>query len=326
MHLIERHAMAHQVLLWGGFGTFVLVMLALDLGVFHRQAHVVRVKEALRWSALWIALALLFNLGVYLWRGHDAALAFLTGYLIEESLSVDNLFVFLMILSYFSVPPVYQYQVLFWGIVGALLMRGIAIAVGMVLIQRFYWVLYIFGGFLVFTGVKMVFQHHTEVHPEQNPVIRLFTRFVPVTTAYHAEKFFVTLDGRRFATPLFLVLLTVAVTDVVFALDSIPAVLAVTTDPFIVYTSNVFAIMGLRSLFFALSGLMILFHYLRYGLAVVLTFIGTKMLLADVYHIPVYLALAVVVGVLLLSVLASILYPPAEAVIPAPTDRPENHA
>ena len=318
--------MAHQVLLWGSFGTFVLVMLILDLGVFHRQARVVRVKEALRWSALWIALALLFNLGVYLWRGHDAALAFLTGYLIEESLSVDNLFVFLMILSYFSVPSVYQYKVLFWGILGALIMRGIAIAVGVALIQTFHWVLYIFGGFLVFTGVKMVFQQHEEVHPEHNPVVRLVTRFMPVTPEYHAEKFFVTLHGRRFATPLFLVLVMVAVTDVVFALDSIPAVLAVTTDPFIVYTSNVFAIMGLRSLFFALSGLMGLFHYLRYGLAVVLAFIGTKMLLADVYHIPIYLALAVVVGVLGLSVCASLLFPPSAVAIPAPTDVPEKEA
>ncbi len=318
--------MAHQVLLWGGFGTFVLVMLVLDLGVFHRHAHVVRVKEALRWSALWIALALLFNLGVYLWRGHDAALAFLTGYLIEESLSVDNLFVFLMILSYFSVPSIYQYKVLFWGILGALIMRGIAIAVGVALIQTFHWVLYIFGVFLVFTGVKMIFQQDTEVHPEHNPVVRLFTRFMPVTTAYHAEQFFVTLDGRRFATPLFLVLLMVAVTDVVFALDSIPAVLAVTTDPFIVYTSNVFAIMGLRSLFFALSGLLGLFHYLRYGLAVVLAFIGTKMLLADIYPISIYLALGVVVGVLGLSVCASLLFPPPAAAIPAPTEVPEEEA
>jgi tellurite resistance protein TerC len=305
--------MSHQMLLWGGFGTFVLIMLALDLGVFHRQARVVDVKEALRWSAMWIALAMLFNIGVYLWYGTDAALAFLTGYVLEESLSVDNLFVFLMILSYFSVPLVYQHKVLFWGILGALLMRGLMIAVGTALIQMFHWVLYLFGGFLVLTGVKMALQRHGEIHPEQNPVVRLFTRFMPVTAAYHAEQFFVRLDGRWFATPLFIVLLMVEVTDVVFALDSIPAVLAVTTDPFIVYTSNVFAILGLRSLFFALSGLMGLFHYLRYGLAVVLVFIGTKMLLADVWHIPVYIALAVVAGVLLLSVLASLIYPvPAE--------------
>ncbi len=309
--------MSHQMLLWGGFGTFVLIMLALDLGVFHRQARVVDVKEALRWSAMWIALAILFNIGVYLWYGTDAALAFLTGYVLEESLSVDNLFVFLMILSYFSVPLVYQHKVLFWGILGALLMRGLMIAVGTALIQMFHWVLYLFGGFLVLTGMKMALQRHGDVHPEQNPVVRLFTRFMPVTAAYHAERFFVRLDGRWFATPLFIVLLMVEVTDVVFALDSIPAVLAVTTDPFIVYTSNVFAILGLRSLFFALSGLMGLFHYLRYGLAVVLVFIGTKMLLAEVWHIPVHMALAVVAGVLLLSMLASLIYPVSAENAPA---------
>ncbi len=309
--------MSHQMFLWGGFGTFVLIMLALDLGVFHRQARVVDVKEALRWSAMWIALAILFNIGVYLWYGTDAALAFLTGYVLEESLSVDNLFVFLMILSYFSVPLVYQHKVLFWGILGALLMRGLMIAVGTALIQMFHWVLYLFGGFLVLTGMKMALQRHGDVHPEQNPVVRLFTRFMPVTAAYHAERFFVRLDGRWFATPLFIVLLMVEVTDVVFALDSIPAVLAVTTDPFIVYTSNVFAILGLRSLFFALSGLMGLFHYLRYGLAVVLVFIGTKMLLAEVWHIPVHMALAVVAGVLLLSMLASLIYPVSAENAPA---------
>jgi tellurite resistance protein TerC len=314
--------MTHQMLLWGGFGTFVLVMLALDLGVFHRQARVVNIKEALRWSAIWITLALLFNLGVYLWYGTDAALAFFTGYVLEESLSVDNLFVFLMVLSYFSVPQAYQHKVLFWGILGALLMRGMMIAVGTVLIQTFHWVLYIFGGFLVLTGVRMVVRQHDDVHPEQNPVVRLFTRFMPVTAAYHAEKFFVQLNGRYFATPLFVVLLMVEVTDVVFALDSIPAVLAVTTDPFIVYTSNVFAILGLRSLFFALYGLMGLFHYLRYGLAVVLVFIGIKMLLSDMIHIPIHWALAVVLGVILLSVLASLIYPVPETSVSATDDLP----
>jgi len=316
--------MTHQMLLWGGFGTFVLVMLALDLGVFHRQARVVNIQEALRWSVIWITLALLFDLGVYLWYGTDAALAFLTGYVLEESLSVDNLFVFLMILSYFSVPAAYQHKVLFWGILGALLMRGMMIAVGTALIQTFHWVLYIFGGFLILTGLKMVVQQHDDVHPEQNPVVRLFTRFMPVTAAYHAKKFFVQLNGRYFATPLFVVLLMVEATDVVFALDSIPAVLAVTTDPFIVYTSNVFAILGLRSLFFALSGLMGLFHYLRYGLAVVLAFIGIKMLLADVTHLPIHQALAVVVGVLLLSVLASLLYPVPEASVSTKDDFPRD--
>jgi tellurite resistance protein TerC len=314
--------MANQLLLWGGFGAFVLGMLALDVGVFHRHAHVVRVKEALYWSAAWIGLALLFNLGMYFWRGPEVALAFFTGYLIEKALSVDNLFVFLMIFSYFSVSPIYQHKVLFWGILGALIMRALMIAVGVTLIQAFHWVLYIFGGFLILTGVKMVFQKHEELHPEKNPVMRLFTRFMPVTTQHYGEKFFVTLDGRRFATPLFLVLLIVEATDLVFALDSIPAVLAITTDPFIVFTSNVFAILGLRSLFFALAGVMGLFQYLRYGLAIVLTFIGAKMLLADVYHFPIYVALGVVVGVLSLSVLASLLYPTSEAKVPTPEDLP----
>ena len=314
--------MANQLLLWGGFGAFVLGMLALDLGIFHRHAHVVRVKEALCWSAVWISLALLFNIGVYMWQGPKVAMEFFTAYLIEESLSVDNLFVFLMIFSYFGVPPIYQHKVLFWGILGALIMRAIMIAVGVALIKAFYWVLYIFGGFLILTGVKMIFQKHEEIHPEHNPVVRLFTRFMPVTTAYHAEKFFVTLDGRRFATPLFLVLLMVEATDLVFALDSIPAVLGVSSDPFIVYTSNVFAILGLRSLFFALSGLMGLFHYLRYGLAVVLTFIGVKMLLAKVYHLPTEVALGVVLGVLSLSVLASLIYPASEAKVPTTEDSP----
>jgi tellurite resistance protein TerC len=227
-----------------------------------------------------------------------------------------------MILSYFNVPLAYQHKVLFWGILGALLMRGLMIAVGTVLIQTFHWVLYIFGGFLILTGVKMVLRQHDNLHLEQNPVVRLFTRFMPVTTVYHAEKFFVQLNGRYFATPLLVVLLMIEMTDVVFALDSIPAVLAVTTDPFIVYTSNVFAILGLRSLFFALSGLMGLFHYLRYGLAVLLVFIGVKMLLAEVFHIPIYWALAVVAGVLLLSVLVSLIRPIPGASVPAKDDCP----
>jgi tellurite resistance protein TerC len=302
--------MAPQILLWGGFGTFVLAMLALDFGFFHREAHVVKVKEALHWSGIWFALALLFNVGVYFWHGMDAALAFLTGYVLEKSLSVDNLFVFLMLFSYFSVPSTYQHKVLFWGILGALVMRGVMIAVGTTLIQQFHWVLYIFGGFLIFTGLKML-KPHENVHPEHNPMVRLFTRFMPVTPTYHADKFFILLHGRLFATPLFLVLLIVEATDVVFALDSIPAILAVTTDPFIVFTSNVFAIMGLRSLFFALSGIMGLFHYLRYGLAIVLAFIGAKMLLADVFHVPIYIALAVVLGTLGWSILASVLFPAA---------------
>ncbi len=311
--------MTPQIVLWGSFGVFVLGMLALDLGVLHRDAHAVSVKEALRWSGIWIALALVFNLGIYLWYGTDAALAFLAGYVLEKSLSVDNLFVFLMLFSYFNVPGAYQHKVLSWGIIGALIMRAVMIAVGTTLIQQFHWVLYLFGGFLIFTGVKMLKQHEN-IHPENNPVVRLFTRFMPVTSTYHGEKFFTNLNGRYFATPLFLTLLVVEFTDVVFALDSIPAILAITTDPFIVFTSNVFAIMGLRSLFFALAGLIGLFHYLRYGLAAVLTFIGAKMLLSDIIHLPIALALAIVLGVLGLSVLASLLFP---ASIQPRVDTPE---
>ncbi|MGE3540398.1 MAG: TerC family protein [Candidatus Tectimicrobiota bacterium] len=309
--------MPHQLLLWGGFGLFVLIMLAIDLGVAHRQAHEVSVKEALRWSAVWIGLALLFNIGVYIWQGADPALAFFTGYLLEKALSVDNLFVFLLILSYFSVPTVYQHKVLFWGILGALLMRAVMIAVGAALIAQFHWIIYLFGGFLVFTGIKMAFQKEEAVHPEQNPVVRLVSRFIPITHAYDGERFFVRQEGRLFATPLFVVLLMVETTDVIFALDSIPAILAITTDPFIVYTSNVFAIMGLRSLFFALAGIMGLFHYLRLGLALVLSFIGVKMALAEVFHLPVHWALGVVAGILAASIIASLLFPPTPAVQPS---------
>ncbi len=304
--------MSHQILLWGGFTLFIIFMLVLDLGVFHRKAHVISLKEALRWSAIWIGLALLFNVGIYFWHGTDTALAFLTGYLLEKSLSVDNLFVFLLILSYFSVPIAYQHKVLFWGILGALLVRAVMIAIGTALITQFHWVIYIFGGFLVFTGIKMAFQKNEAVHPEQNPVVRLVSRFIPITKTYSGEQFFVRQSGRLFATPLFVVLLMVETTDVIFALDSIPAILAITTDPFIVYTSNVFAIMGLRSLFFALAGIMGLFHYLRLGLALVLSFIGIKMVTAEVYHMPVHWALGVVATILLLSIVASLLFPPGE--------------
>jgi len=300
--------MAHQMLLWGSFGTFVLTMLALDLGVFHRHARVVDVKEALRWSAMWIALALLFNLGVYLWYGTDAALAFLTGYVLEESLSVDNLFVFLMILSYFSVPLVYQHKVLFWGILGALIMRAIFIAAGVGLIQRFHWIVYVFGAFLVYSGIKLFRQGEAEIHPERNPVLRLLRRWVPVTKDYEGDKFFVQRTG-LLATPLLVVLVVVETTDLLFAVDSIPAILAITRDAFIVYTSNVFAILGLRSMYFALAGMMEMFRYLHYGLSVVLVFVGAKMLLSHYYEVPTVVALGAVAGILLLSVAASLLKP-----------------
>lgn len=303
--------MSQNILVWVAFNIFVLIMLALDLGVFHRRQHVVGVREALLWSALWIALALVFNAGLYVYEGPEAALMFFTGYLLEKSLSVDNLFVFLLIFSYFGVPRLYQHKVLFWGILGALIMRATMIAVGVTLIHHFHWILYVFGGFLIFTGVRMAMQGDEEIQPDKNPVVRLFTRFFPVATSYHESRFFVRLDGRLVATPLFIVVLVVEATDVVFAVDSIPAIFAVTTDPFIVYTSNIFAILGLRALYFALAGVMGYFHYLKYGLSFVLVFIGIKMVIADFYKIPVQWALTVVAALLFLSVLASLIWPPA---------------
>jgi tellurite resistance protein TerC len=298
--------MGNGIWLWIFFNIFVLAMLTLDLGVFHRKAHVIKIKEALVWSAVWITLALLFNLGIYIWRGPETALEFLAGYLIEKSLSVDNIFVFLLIFSYFGVPPLYQHKVLFWGILGALVMRAVFIATGITLIEKFHWTIYLFGAILVLTGVKMALQKERKIQPERNPVIRLFRRWVPVTEDYAQDKFFVKRAGHYLATPLFIVLIVVETTDVIFAVDSIPAILAITLDPFIVYTSNVFAILGLRALYFALSGVMELFHHLHYGLSVVLVFVGIKMLLTDLYKIPVSIALSVVAGILLVSVMASI--------------------
>lgn len=295
------------------FNLFVIVMLLLDLGVFHRKAHEVKIKEALLWSLFWIALSLLFNLVLYFWLGHEVALQFLTGYLIEKSLSVDNLFVFLLLFSYFKVPAKYQHKVLFWGIIGALIMRSILIALGAMLLQRFHWVGYLFGLFLLVTGVRMAFQKEVaEVHPERNLAVRILKKFIPVTAGYHEAKFFVKVEGRRFATLLFVVLLIVETTDLLFAVDSIPAIFAITTDPFIVYTSNVFAILGLRALYFALAGIINLFHYLKIGLSVVLAFVGVKMLIVDIYPLPIGISLAVVGGVLLISVLASIVWPKKE--------------
>jgi tellurite resistance protein TerC len=302
--------MSIQVLLWIIFNLFVVVMLALDLGVFHRTAHVIHVREALAWCALWVTLALLFNLGIFLRLGAEPALEFLTGYLLEYSLSVDNIFVFLMIFTYFRVPYLHQHKVLFWGILGALVMRALFILVGITLIQKFHWVIYIMGVFLIITGIKMASQKDADIHPERNPVLRLIRRFVRVTEDYEGGRFFVRRSGRLLATPLFIVVLVVETTDVIFAVDSIPAILAITLDPFIVYTSNVFAIMGLRALYFALAGIMQLFHYLPYGLSFILAFVGIKMLLVDIYKIPIVVALGTVAGVLVISVLASILFPP----------------
>lgn len=283
-------------------------MLALDLGVLNRRSHHIGFREALAWSAAWVALAGAFAVLVFFWRGHTSALEFVTGYVIELSLSVDNLFVFLVVFRYFRVPDEQQHKVLFWGILGALIMRGIFILAGVTLIRRFEWITYVFGAMLIWSGYQLLRQGETEIHPEKNPVLRLFRRVMPVTNEYHGAKFFIRQSALH-ATPLFVVLLVIESTDVLFAVDSIPAVLAITRDAFIVYTSNVFAILGLRSMYFALAGMMDLFHYLHYGLSVVLMFVGLKMIAAHYVHIPTLWALGIVVGVLGLSVVASISKP-----------------
>ncbi len=300
--------MIDQVWLWVGFNVFVLAMLALDLGVFHRTAHALSLKESIIWTVVWVGLALLFNAGVWHFYGSQKALEFFTGYFIEKSLSVDNVFVFALIFSYFAVPGKYQHKVLFWGILGALVMRAIMIAAGAVLIAKFAWILYVFGGFLILTGIKMVVKSKEEIHPERNPAVRCFRKLMSVTSDYREGRFFVREGGKRWATPLFLVLLLVEFSDVIFAVDSIPAIFAVTTDPFIVYTSNVFAILGLRSLYFALAGVMDKFHYLKTGLGVVLVFVGVKLLLAHTaWAIPTLPSLGVVVVIFTISVVASLL-------------------
>jgi tellurite resistance protein TerC len=302
--------------LWGGFTAFVLAMLALDLGVFHRKAHEVRVREALLWTGVWIALAMLFNLGVYHWFGPEPALEFLTGYVLEKALSVDNIFVFIVVFAAFGVPARLQHRVLFWGILGALVMRATFIFLGAALLQRFHGVIYLFGAFLVLTGIKLLLHRGDEIHPEKNPLVRLFRRVVPSVGQYHGAHFTVVQDGRRFATPLLLVLVTIEATDIVFAVDSIPAIFAITTDPFIVYTSNIFAILGLRALYFALAGMMEKFHLLKVGLALVLVFVGVKMLLAGSYKIPIVVSLGVIVVLLGGSIVASLLRPPTTPLAP----------
>jgi TerC family integral membrane protein len=292
-------------------------MLLLDLGVLHRNARVMSMKEAFAWSTFWIGLAGAFAVFVYFWHGGQSALEFITGYVVEESMSVDNLFVFLVLFQYFRVPKEHQYKVLFWGIIGALVLRLTFILVGVSILQRFEWVIYIFGALLVYSGYKLFSEQEREVHPEKNPVLKLFRRRFPVTENYEGDRFFVYKDGRRFATPLFLVLLVVETTDVIFAIDSIPAILAITRDAFIVYTSNVFAILGLRALYFALSGLITLFHYLNYGLAVILIFVGAKMLASHYYDLPVTITLAVIAVVLAISIGASLIWPQKKSVIPA---------
>ncbi len=307
--------------LWIGFLAFVLAMLVLDLGVFQRKAHAISVREALIWTGVWIALALLFNLGVYHWFGAEHALEFLSGYVIEKALSVDNIFVFIVVFSVFAVPAKFQPRVLMWGILGALVLRAVFIVLGAALLHRFHWVSYFFGAFLVFTGAKLLFQREGEVHPERNPLFRLFRRLVRSVGDYREGHFVVVENGKRYATPLLLVLVAIETTDIVFAVDSIPAIFAITTDPFIVFTSNIFAILGLRALYFALAGMMGRFHYLKIGLSIVLAFVGAKMLIAGVYKVPIVVSLLIIASVLVVSVVASLFRPPAK-----PTDPSEQPA
>lgn len=281
-------------------------MLVIDLGVFNKKSHTVSNKEALLWSAVWIALALIFNAGVYWFYGHGKALEFLTGYLLEKSLSVDNLFIFVVLFGYFNVPKQYQHKVLYWGIIGAIIMRGILIVVGTALITKFSWIIYIFGGFLVITGFKMAFSNDEKVKPDKNPVVKLFKKFFPIKPEFIGDKFFVKENLKLFATPLFIVLIIVESTDLIFAFDSIPAILAITQDPFIVFTSNAFAILGLRALYFVFANFVDKFRFLKYGLAIVLVYIGIKMLISGFYHIPTLFSLSFLVVVLSVSVLASL--------------------
>jgi tellurite resistance protein TerC len=316
----------NDILFWVLFNAFILILLGLDLFVFHKKEHEVKIKEALLWSLFWIVLSLGFNVFIYFWHGPGPALEFLTGYLIEKSLSVDNLFVFIIIFSFFQVPLKYQHKILFWGILGALVLRGLFILIGVTLIAKFHFIIYILGLFLVFTGVKMAFtDSNAEIHPESNPILNWVSKHIRVTKTPDGGKFFTKINGKWFATPLFLVLIMVESTDVVFAADSIPAILAISKDPFIVYTSNVFALLGLRALYFALAGIMQLFHYLHYGLSAILIFIGAKLLLSDIVEIEMTYALLVVGVILTISVLLSLIFPKKQEELPQPPVNEEEH-
>jgi tellurite resistance protein TerC len=299
--------MSTEIIWWVAFAAIIAGLLFLDMKVFHRKSGVITVKQSLLWTAFWIALALLFNLAIWILKGPDSATEFLTCYLIEKSLSVDNLFVFLMVFSFFAVPVAYQHKVLFWGILGAIVLRLAFIEAGATLLEHFNWVFYIFGAFLVITAIKMAFQKEKDIHPEKNPVLRVLRKFMGVTENYEGDRFFVKRFGRYVATPLLITVIVIETTDLVFALDSIPAAFSITLDKFIIYTANIFAILGLRSLYFALAGIMPLFHYLKYGLSIVLMFVGIKMLIAEYYKIPTGIALGVVLVVLVIAVIASII-------------------
>ena len=307
-----------NIYFWIVFNAFVLLMLGLDLFVFHRKAHEVKMKESILWTLFWIGLSLVFNLLVYWELGEDRALEFLTAYLIEKSLSVDNLFVFLMIFNYFHVPLQYQHKILFWGILGALVMRAIFILVGVALLEKFHFITYLLGAFLIFTGIKMATTKQETIDPKANPIVKFISRYIPVTNMLVEGKFFVRKDKTIFATPLFIVLIMVETTDVVFAADSIPAILAISQDTFIVYTSNVFALLGLRALYFALAGIMQMFHYLHYGLSLILVFIGGKLLVANFYKLDMVWALLIVAAILAGSIILSLIFPKREQDLPAP--------
>jgi tellurite resistance protein TerC len=298
--------MSVQTMMWLGFAILMTTMFILDLGVFSRKSHEIGFREAMIWTVVWVSLAFAFNVWIYFNMGPTKALEFFTGYLIEESLSVDNLFVFILIFTYFNVDKAHQPKILKWGIIGALVMRGIFIFVGIGLIERFHWMVYVFGGLLLFTGIKMAFDRGQKIDPEKNPLVRLVGRFLPIAKKVQGDRFFIREKGKLVATPLFLALLVVESSDVIFAVDSIPAVLAVTRDPFIVYTSNVFAIMGLRSLYYLLANIMAMFVYLKLGISFILAFVGVKMLIADIYPIPIYFSLGVIVGVLAIAVITSV--------------------
>jgi tellurite resistance protein TerC len=301
--------MSDLSLLWIAFNLFVLAMLALDLGVFHRKSHEVSIREALTWTCVWITLAMLFNLFVYYYFDRSKALEFFTGYIIEKSLSVDNIFVIILIFSYFKVPYAYQHKVLFWGILGALVMRVIFILTGVELIHRFHWLIYIFGGFLVFTGIRMLTSGDLKIDPEKNPLVKLARKVMPITPSFEGDRFFVKQESKTWATPLFLVVILIETTDLIFAVDSIPAILAISDDSFIVYTSNVFAILGLRSLYFALAGIEKYFKYLKYGLSAILVFVGVKMCVADLFKIPIEVSLIVIGFTLMIAMVSSRLFP-----------------
>jgi tellurite resistance protein TerC len=298
------------LLLWFVFGAIILILFALDLGVFHRKSHQVGIKEALIWSGIWLAVAIIFNLLVYFWMGKELAIEFAAGYLVERTLSFDNLFVFLLIFTYFKVPSIHQYKVLFWGIIAALVMRGVFVVAGIELIDKFHWIVYLFGAFLFVSGLKLLLRKDEEpMDVGRNPVLRLCKRFLPTTDQYGEGNFTLMIDGKRYVTPLFIVLLIIETSDILFAFDSVPAILGITLNPFIVYTSNIFSILGLRALYFALAGCMVIFRYLNQGITLILIFIGAKMLASEFIEIPAVIALGVIVLILVGAMALSLIRP-----------------